>query len=79
MCELSINDGERQSEQNEGDGNPCDDWNGRTENWVQNEMMKDHKIENWVQNEMTNGHKIENWVQNEMKNGHTFANCFRKS
>ena len=27
MCELSVNDGEQQSEQNEGDRNQCDDWN----------------------------------------------------
>ena len=40
MRELLVNDGEQQSEQNDGDRNQCDDWNDKTENWVQNEMMK---------------------------------------
>ena len=53
MCELSVNDGEQQSEQNESDRNPCDDWNDKTENRFQNKMMNDHKIENWL----TDGHK----------------------
>ena len=66
MCELSVDDGEQQSEQNEGDGDLCDYWNDRTEDWVQNEMANGHKIESWIQNEMTNGHKIESWIQNEM-------------
>ena len=55
MCELSVDDEERRSEQNEGGGNRCYNWNDLAENWVQNKMMNDHKIENWV--EMTDGHK----------------------
>ena len=70
VCELSVDDGEQRSEQNEVDRNRCDDWNDRAETWVQNEMTNGHKFENWVQNEMTNGHKFENWVQNEMMHGH---------
>ena len=33
------NDGKRQSEQNDGDRNLCDDWIDKTENWVKHEMM----------------------------------------
>ena len=64
MCELSVNDGEQQSKQNEGDRNQCDDWNDIAENWVENEVMCGHKIENRVLNEMINDNKMENWVQN---------------
>ena len=31
MCELSVDDGEQRSEQNEGDRNRCDDWKDRAE------------------------------------------------
>ena len=70
VCVLSVNDGEQQSEQNDGDRNLCDDWNEETENWVQNGMMNGQKNENRVQNEMMNGHKTENWVQKQMMNDH---------
>ena len=69
-CELSVDDGEPQNEQDEVYRNRCDDWNDRAEAWVQNEMTDGHTIENWVQNEMTNGHKLENWAQNEVTDGH---------
>ena len=39
MCELSVNDEEQQSEQNDGDRNLCDDRKDGTENWSQNEMV----------------------------------------
>ena len=57
MCELSVDGGEQQSEQNEVDRNRCDDWNDRAETWVQNEMTNGHIIESWGQNELTDGHK----------------------
>ena len=43
MCEVSVDDGEQRSEQNEGDRNRCDDRNNKAENWVQNEMTDGHK------------------------------------
>ena len=43
MCEVSVDDGEQRSEQNEGDTNRCDDRNDKAENWVQNEMTDGHK------------------------------------
>ena len=73
MCELSVDDGEQQNEQDEVDRNWRDDWS-QIETWVQNEMANGHKIEKWFQNEVTNGHKIENWVQNEMMNDHKIEN-----
>ena len=42
-CEMSVIDGEQQSEQNDGDRYLCDDWNDRAENWVQNELTDGHK------------------------------------
>ena len=63
---MSVDDEGQQSEHKVGDRNLCEDWNDTAENWVQNEMVKDHKIENWVQNELTDGHKKlqqENWAQ----------------
>ena len=72
MCELSVNDGEQQSEQNDGDRILCDDRNDKTESWVQNEMMNGQKIENCVQNELTGGHNIRSrnwqnhWVRNKL-------------
>ena len=67
VCELSVDDGEQQSEQIEGDRNRCDNGNDRAENWVQNEMTNGHKIgtswgtnwhKNWIQNKLTGGHNI---------------------
>ena len=57
MCELSVNDEEQQSKQNDGDRNLCDDWKDNAENWFQNEMMNGHKSENWVQSD-------DGWPQN---------------
>ena len=67
MCELSVDDGEQQSEQNEFDRNLCDDWNDKTEKSVQNQTTNGHNIEKWVQKEMTDGHK--SWNKIEMTNG----------
>ena len=57
ICELSVDDEELQSEQNDGDRNMCDDWNDKITNWVKNEMTDGYKIENWVQNELMDGYK----------------------
>ena len=35
MCELSVDDGEQQIEQNDGNRNLCDDWINKTEYWIQ--------------------------------------------
>ena len=77
MCELSVDDGEQQNEQDETDRNRCDDRNDTAETWVQNQMMNDHKIEIWVQNELTDGHKCwnhrswyRNWIQSKSMDGH---------
>ena len=64
MCELSVNDGEQQSEQNQADRNLCDDGNDKIGNWVHNVMMNGHKNSNtiwhrnWIQNKMTGCHAI---------------------
>ena len=49
MCELSVDDGEQQIEQDEVDRNRCNDCNDRIEKGVQNEIMNGHKNASWVQ------------------------------
>ena len=44
MCELSVDDGKQQTEQDKVDRNRRDDWNDRAETLVQNEMTNRHKI-----------------------------------
>ena len=65
MCELSVNDGKQQREHNDGDSNLRDDWNDKTENWVQNELTDGHTSWNnriWhrnrIQDKLTGGHNI---------------------
>ena len=80
MCELSVDDGEQRSEQNEVHRNRCDDWNDRAETWARNELTNGHKSWNntswytttWIQNKLTGGHNISNrnwqgtWVRNKL-------------
>ena len=65
MCELSVDDGEEQNEQDEVDRNRCDNWSWYR-NWIQSKPMDGHKSWNnridhrkWIQCKMTDGY--ENW------------------
>ena len=72
MCELSVGDEEQQSEKMTK--RMCNDWNGKIENWVQNERTDCHKCWNsriwhshWIQIKLTGGHNI--WSRNWQDDG----------
>ena len=44
MCELLVDDGKQQIQQDKVDRNRRDDWNDRAETLVQNVMTNGHKI-----------------------------------